>query len=380
MKKKVLIAAGGYFPAETYGGPPNSIRNFCELFKDKYDFYIVAFNFELHNYDIPLKGINKGWNNRSECKVIYLKKSELNNKTYNSILKEIRPELVFINSIFDYNFSMKFLLASMRQNKKVLLAPRGQLLEGALKKKSILKKIYIFFFKIFMLNNKDIFWNSTSQEETLSIKHFFKSKNILEFPNIPRKINFIEKTKVTKNESLEIVYISRIVDKKNLLFAIKILSLVKVPINFSVFGPLEDKEYWNKCQREIRKLPKNVKVLYKGSVEPVEVMKTFSDYDLFFFPTFSENFGHVIIESLSAGCPVLLSDQTPWQDLEQKNAGYVASLNDIEKYVRVIEDLYFMSSEEIKKMRVSSQNYVKEKFDFERIYLDILSKLESIKF
>jgi glycosyltransferase involved in cell wall biosynthesis len=39
----------------------------------------------------------------------------------------------------------------------------------------------------------------------------------------------------------------------------------------------------------------------------------FRQYDLFVFPTRGENFGHVIIESLSVGTPVLLSDRTPWR-------------------------------------------------------------------
>ena len=38
----------------------------------------------------------------------------------------------------------------------------------------------------------------------------------------------------------------------------------------------------------------------------------FSEYDAFVFPTRGENFGHVIAESLSASCPVVCTDQTPW--------------------------------------------------------------------
>ena len=37
----------------------------------------------------------------------------------------------------------------------------------------------------------------------------------------------------------------------------------------------------------------------------------FQEYDLLFLPTKGENFGHVILESMSAGTPVLISDTTP---------------------------------------------------------------------
>ncbi|MNF89332.1 Glycosyl transferases group 1 [compost metagenome] len=59
---------------------------------------------------------------------------------------------------------------------------------------------------------------------------------------------------------------------------------------------------------------------------PSEVQKVFSQYDLFFFPTRGENYGHVIAESLSVGTPVLLSDQTPWRDLEPQGLGWDISL------------------------------------------------------
>jgi glycosyltransferase involved in cell wall biosynthesis len=36
-------------------------------------------------------------------------------------------------------------------------------------------------------------------------------------------------------------------------------------------------------------------------------------YDLFILPTLNENFGHSIVESLSVGTPVLISDNTPWR-------------------------------------------------------------------
>jgi glycosyltransferase involved in cell wall biosynthesis len=41
------------------------------------------------------------------------------------------------------------------------------------------------------------------------------------------------------------------------------------------------------------------------------------------FPTLGENFGHVIAESLSASCPVICSDQTPWNDVLAAGGGTV---------------------------------------------------------
>jgi glycosyltransferase involved in cell wall biosynthesis len=48
---------------------------------------------------------------------------------------------------------------------------------------------------------------------------------------------------------------------------------------------------------------------------------------LFLFPTFSENYGHVILEALLSGCPVLISDQTFWRNLEKEGVGWDVSLD-----------------------------------------------------
>ena len=66
-------------------------------------------------------------------------------------------------------------------------------------------------------------------------------------------------------------------------------------------------------QKLIEKVPENVKIHISDEIHPDEVPDTFSKYNLFVFPTRGENFGHVIPEALSVGTPILLSDQTHWE-------------------------------------------------------------------
>ena len=126
---------------------------------------------------------------------------------------------------------------------------------------------------------------------------------------------------------------------KNLDYALRVLAEVKVSLDFSIYGPQEDKAYWEKCQLLIAKLPANIQVFYKGSVDHQEVVNTLAHYDLFFLPTLGENFGHVIHEALRAGVPILLSDQTPWLDLEKKGVGWSLPLNTPSGFVQAIENV-----------------------------------------
>ena len=44
--------------------------------------------------------------------------------------------------------------------------------------------------------------------------------------------------------------------------------------------------------------------------------KYFGNNDFLILPTKGENFGHVIAESLSASLPVIISQNTPWRNLQ----------------------------------------------------------------
>ena len=92
---------------------------------------------------------------------------------------------------------------------------------------------------------------------------------------------------------------------KNLEFLISVLSKIKSEIEFNIFGPKEDMNYWEKCKIDLKKLPSNIKVNIENEISHNKVLDVFSKNDLFAFPTKGEALGHIILESLSASTPVL---------------------------------------------------------------------------
>jgi glycosyltransferase involved in cell wall biosynthesis len=144
---------------------------------------------------------------------------------------------------------------------------------------------------------------------------------------------------------------------KNLDGALRILGKVREPIELHIFGPIEDNRYWEECKAEIARLPANVSVKYIGSLAPHDVHVTLSQYDLFFLPTHGENFGHVVVEALCAGCPVLLSTATPWRMLEASNVGWDIPLSDDAAFADRIEYLSRLSREQRHAMRVAAKAY-----------------------
>jgi glycosyltransferase involved in cell wall biosynthesis len=127
--------------------------------------------------------------------------------------------------------------------------------------------------------------------------------------------------------NLSLISVARIAPEKNLLYALQALSSVREGhIEFSIYGPVYDAGYWKKCQDLIATLPPNVIVNYCGSVESEQVPALLARCHFLFMPTLGENFGHVILQALSAGCPPIISDRTPWRGLEMRKAGWDLSL------------------------------------------------------
>ena len=98
-----------------------------------------------------------------------------------------------------------------------------------------------------------------------------------------------------------------------------------------------------------------------GALENSEVMKVFRAHDLFLFPTRGENYGHVIMESMSAGTPVLLANTTPWRNLEQFGVGWDLPLDNELEFVKKIEFLTRASFEDRKAQRQRVYSYAKAK-------------------
>jgi len=148
---------------------------------------------------------------------------------------------------------------------------------------------------------------------------------------------------------------------KNLEFALQVLSKVPFPIEFNIYGPLgDDPEYWQRCTRLMESLPDKIEVNYHGPISTNQVPFQFASHDVFFLPTRGENFGHAIFESLQSGCSVLLSDQTPWQDFQKKQVGWVLPLDNARGFCQALIDLNAESQKERNRRRLQCISYAEQ--------------------
>lgn len=365
-KKRVLIFVGGYLPGFRFGGPVRSISNMVDSLGDNFDFYIITLDRDLGAAEMYSCIEKNEFNKLDGCLVRYLSKTEFNLVSIRSLIKDVNPDLIYGNGFFGRDFCLRLILLKAFFNLKqpILVAPRGEFSRGALSIKSFRKRIYLWFFR--GLNfHKLVHWHATNSIEKKEIQTVFGSGGDLQIhtaSNIPKKPNpSIVGSWPDKSNTLSIAFLSRISPKKNLLYAIELLQRIDFSVSFCIYGTIEDKPYWELCQQSIQRLPANIEVIYGGELLPQDVIGVLSSHDVFLFPTLGENYGHVIFEALSAGMIILISDKTPWNDIEKAGAGWILPLMDADKYLEKLSVINSFDAGELRKRRHAAlsfaQNY-----------------------
>lgn len=370
-KLVILTFIGNYLPSYRASGILRTLINTVNYLCDDFEFWIVTRDRDLGE-DKPYADIKLNqWQQVGNAMVYHLQPQSSTIKDILNLILNTPHHVLYLNSFLDL-FTIKVLLIrkfSRVKFKPVIVAPRGEFAWGSLKLKYLKKLIYIQVAKLFGLYKK-VIWQASSELEAIDIIKVMKIKpdDINIAPDLPNKIILDESLKLTFQlapdcEGLRLIFLSRIAREKNLNYALRVLNKINTKVFFDIYGPVGDATYWKECQELISQLPANIMVNYLGSVKPDEVINIFSRYDLFLFPTAGENYGHVIVESLMAGTPVLISDKTPWRNLQTDGLGWDIDLEQMGSFMTVIEKFALISVDE----RTNKRNFIKIKIG-ERVF------------
>jgi glycosyltransferase involved in cell wall biosynthesis len=311
---RALVMSSGFEPGFRGGGPVRSVCHVVDTAARD-----VAVTLVTADRDVgcrqPYPGLSGTWVDRGRARVFYLPIRRPSR--WLRLLRELHTQdydVLYLNSFWSPSFSILPVVArrlGLIRARTVLLAPRGELSAGALGLKTRKKLAFLRWWHPF-LRNTDILWHASTESEADEIRTLFPEARIMVILNgLTLSAEPLAVPPETEGPA-RFVFISRISPKKNLDLALRALQNVADPVALDIYGPIEDVQYWSRCQRLIEHLPSHVRVNYMGELTGDRVRATFARYDAFLFPTRGENFGHVIAESLSASCPVVCSDRTPW--------------------------------------------------------------------
>ncbi len=349
-KKRVLIFVPMYLPGYKAGGPIRTVENLVEQLGDLFDFYVLTTDRDLGD-NTPYEGIKaEEWIHVGKAKVYYMPPERQKFEHFIKAIKSVNTDCYFFNSFFSSKFTiLPLVLRRFGHIPKVpfIVAPRGEFASSALALSSLKKKIFLRASKILKIYHEAVWQVESEFVRGDIIKVMERDAKVVIAPDLPSVIKKQEITPRKKEKGkLNVIFLSRIARMKNLDGALQMLRFLKGEVQFSIFGPQEDQEYWEQCNATISQLPPNVHVEYFGNVEHDRVVNTIAKYDLFFLPTMGESYGYVISEAFVAGCPVLISDRTPWRGLEHKGIGWDIPLEEPERFVEILQRCIDMSDEE----------------------------------
>lgn len=359
-KKRILVFIDWFLPGEKAGGPIRSCVNLIEHLSDEFEFSVVTRNTD-YTETIPYAHVKSdAWNVLPDGKrVYYISAKNLSRETIRKIIAGEKFDTVYLNGIWSQPFTAWPLQILRKEfpGKKAVVAVRGMLAPSAMAIKAVKKKAFLVYAKARKLFD-DVVFHATSEQEANDTRNAFgKNANVKIAGNLPRKSYAAAAKKSKSGEQLKLVNVARIAPEKNTLYALEVLKEVKVPVQADFFGTVYDPDYKKQCDDVLRTLPQNVKAKIHGPVESASIPGLLSQYDLLFLPTRGENFGHIILESMQAGTPVLISDQTPWRNLSANQAGWDLSLDSPVKFATKIDELAEMNAAEYQKWSGSALDF-----------------------
>jgi len=377
QKKKVLIFIDWYLPGYKAGGPIQSVANLVAHLKDEFEFSIITRDTD-YCETIPYPSVKSDeWNTLPNgVKVFYISQNNLSRTTIKNLIRKSDFDVVYLNGIYSIYFTLiPMLFLRKKHDKRVVIAARGMLSEGSLNVKKTKKQFFIRATKVLNLFDKVVFHATTESEKKDIRKHFGNTIQIQLAGNLSQKLDnnsFFRREKVVGK--LNLISVARISPEKNLLFALEILKNVKSKVEFDIYGPVYNQIYWDECNKVINTLPANVIVNYKGTAESDSVMSLLRNAHALFMPSTGENFGHIILQSFLAACPVIISDATPWKFLSEKRVGWDIPLDQKQQFVNAIDAAAGLSQEAFNELSSNA-------FDFANNYVnnpDIISQNRSL--
>jgi glycosyltransferase involved in cell wall biosynthesis len=349
MRPRVLVMADWYLPGYRAGGPIRSVANVAERLEDELDIHIFTTDRD-HGCETPYAGIEVDrWVRRSGHHVYYASPASLRWGAILDIIRTLRPDHLYLNSMFS-RYMTVYPLAMHRLGLircPILLAPRGMLMDSAMAGKTARKRVFIGLLRILGVP-RGVRFQATNNLEAVDVRRRFGSgAAVVRIDNLPGLPPPPSPPPHKEVGHLKVVFVGRSHPIKNLDLLLQAMAGVEAAIELTAIVAREDEAYAARCRERAAALPPRHRVTFREGVPHEAVGEILRANHIFALPTKGENFGHAIFEALSAGRPVLISDQTPWRGLEALGAGWDVPVDTPEPFRQQLARIAEMSAEEM---------------------------------
>ena len=327
---RVLHVVPTYLPALRYGGPVRSIHGLCRaLARRGHDVHVFTTNVDgPGELDVPLgipvdvEGV-KVWYFPTVLRRIY--RSPAMKKALAAHVAEF--DFVHLHSIFLWPTWAAARMAA-RKNIPYAVAPRGMLVKELIRRKSRLAKTaWIFLIEKITLRNAAFVHYTTQREESEA-----RRVGILLPPGvvIPNGLDVEDTVGADDADSGErsaeaeapLLYLGRVSWEKGLDRLIP--ALTSVPGVTLLIAGNDENAYRDTLQALAERCGVRDRIQFLGAVGELEKRELLRAASMLVLPSYSENFGNVVLEAMALGCPVVVTEEVGLADaVRESGAGIV---------------------------------------------------------
>ncbi|MEI7576162.1 MAG: glycosyltransferase [Armatimonadota bacterium] len=165
-------------------------------------------------------------------------------------------------------------------------------------------------------------------------------------------------------------FLSRITPKKGIpMFLEAMASVPEASKNWHfVIAGFEEFGHLAEVRATADRLGLTASLTFPGSLYGEDKANAFALSDICVLPSYSEGAPMIVLDSLGAGVPVLTTQGTPWEVLNEKDAGWWTEIT-AEALAKAIVKADSLSSDELKEMGLRGRELVKEQYSWGSIAL-----------
>ncbi|WP_391561000.1 XrtY-associated glycosyltransferase XYAG1 [Mucilaginibacter achroorhodeus] len=376
---KILHVTASYKPAYIYGGPIMSVSALCEALVEN---------------DIDVEVFTTTANGRQELsvtpgtpemvngvRVTYFKRITKDHTHFSpSLLKNLRAkvkdyDVVHIHAWWNLVSVFAALIAT-RNNMPVILSPRGTLsYYSFLNRNSFKKRLIHHLLGKKLLRNCHI--HATAQSEAFTVNKLIKPLSSTVIPNfvkLPCQLTF--KRTFDEASPIKLLFFSRIEEKKGLDLLLKALPKLNFQFSLTIAGT-GDPEYIKSLKSLISDNNIGQQISWLGFVTD-DKFDVLNDHDLLILPSYDENFGNVVIESLSVGTPVLISDKVGLADyVADKDMGWIFKIN-TDNLSDKLNDICALYKSKFDVISSKAPDIIRDDFNIDKLVSEYLSMYNNI--
>ncbi len=327
---RILQVVPTYYPAVRYGGPIRSVHGLAAaLVRRGHDVHVYTTSLDgPADLDVPLdRPVQLDGVQVHYFKVPALRRlfwsPELNRRLRQSVSGF---DAVHVHAVYLYP-TLAAARVAARAHVPYVVAPRGMLIREAINRKSRwVKTAWINCFERKSIAQAAAV-HVTAEIEADELEWLgLPARHVACIPNgvqFPRDDASLPVGPYAHLPSRFVLFLSRINWKKGLDRLIAAWRFV--PDMALVIAGNDEEGYQSQLVQQVRELGLSDRVIFLGPVEDAHKWALYARAELFVLPSYSENFGNVVAEAMSMGCPVAVTPEVGIAPLvESVGAGIVA--------------------------------------------------------